>query len=86
MGGFQYELESFVYEVGLTPMEAIVSATRDCARSLWIDKEIGTLEKGKKADILIVDGDPSKDIKKLWNIEEVFLGGNPVLPTDNTIR
>ena len=86
MGGFQYELESFVYEVGLTPMEAIVSATRDGARSLWIDKEIGTLEKGKKADILIVDGDPSKDIKKLWNIEEVFLGGNPVLPTDNTIR
>ena len=75
MGGFQHEIESHV-EVGLSPMEAIVSATRDSARSCWIEDKVGTLEPGKQGDILVVDGDPSQDIKALWKVVDVFLGGD----------
>ena len=59
-------------------MEAIVSATKDSARSCWVDSQVGTLEVGKKADILVVDGDPSTDIKSLRNIVDVFLGGKRI--------
>ena len=77
MGGFQNELEAHVLG-GMSPMEAIVSATGDSARSCWIDDMVGTLEPGKQADVLVVDGDPSKDINALWNVADVFQGGDQV--------
>ena len=77
MGDFQSEIEGHT-EVGMSPMEAIVSATSDSARSCWIDHQVGTLEEGKLADVLVVDGDPSKDIKALRNVVDVFQGGAPV--------
>ena len=77
MGGFQNELEAHVLG-GMSPMEAIVSATGDSARSCWIDDTVGTLEPGKQADVLVVDGDPSKDINALWNVADVFQGGDQV--------
>lgn len=77
MGGFQQELEAQV-EAGMTPMEAIISATRDSSRSLWMEDTIGTLEVGKKADLVVVKGDPSKNIEDIWQIDDVFLGGRRV--------
>ena len=77
LGGFQHEIEAHV-EAGMTPMEAIVSATRDSVRSCWIDDEVGTIEVGKGADLLVVDGDPSADIGALWNVVDVFQGGELV--------
>ncbi len=77
MGNFQAEVEAHV-EVGMSPMEAIVSATSDSAKSCRIDDTVGTLAAGKAADVLIVDGDPSKDIKALRNVSDVFLGGGRV--------
>jgi imidazolonepropionase-like amidohydrolase len=77
MGLFQHEIESHVV-VGLSPMEAIVSATGDAAKSCWIDDEVGTLEAGKQADLLVVDGDPSKNINALLNVVDVFKGGAKV--------
>ena len=62
-------------EVGMSPMKAIVSATSDSARSCWADTAVGSLEPGKQADVLVVDGDPSKDIQAAKNVEAVFLGG-----------
>ena len=62
----------------MSPMEAIVSATSDSAKSCRIDDTVGTLAAGKAADVLIVDGDPSKDIKALRNVSDVFLGGGRV--------
>ena len=63
LGGTSLQDEILAHvDFGLSPMEAIVSATRDSARSCWIDHYVGTLEPGKKADILVVDGDPSTDI------------------------
>ena len=77
MGGFQHELEAHV-AAGMTPMEAITSATRDSARSCWIDNEVGTLEPGKQADVLVVDGDPSTDINALFDVADVFQAGELV--------
>ena len=77
MGEFQKEIDSHV-QVGMSPMEAIVSATRDSARSCWIDGQVGTIEAGKQADLLVVDGDPSQDTAALKNVVDVFHGGDLV--------
>jgi imidazolonepropionase-like amidohydrolase len=44
-------------EHGMTPMQAIVASTSEAAKLLHLDKEIGTLEEGKLADLLLVDSD-----------------------------
>ena len=64
--------------MGMSPMEAIVSATSDSAKSCWIDDTVGTLAPSKAADVLVVDGDPSTDVKALRNVSDVFLGGDRV--------
>ena len=56
------ELQILVEQVGMSPMEAIASATRIGAEALGLEDEIGTLSPGKQADLLIVDGDPSRDV------------------------
>jgi imidazolonepropionase-like amidohydrolase len=59
---------------GLTPMEAIASATRVPARMLGIDAEIGTVEVGKRADLLVVAGNPLADLRALravrWTVRD----------------
>ena len=77
MGGFQREIEDHA-RAGASPMEAIVSATRDSARSCWIDDQVGRLEPGKQADILVVDGDPSRDVSALSRVVDVFQRGTLV--------
>ena len=77
-----WELESYV-ESGFTPTEALVSATRDSARILGMDDKLGTLEVGKLADILIVEGDPLTDLGALANIAEVFRDGYWVVRNGN---
>jgi imidazolonepropionase-like amidohydrolase len=77
MGHHSHELELYV-ENGLTPMEAIVCATKNNAEALDLAKSVGTLEPGKLADFLIVNGDPLVDITVLAdkrNIEYVFKDG-----------
>jgi imidazolonepropionase-like amidohydrolase len=49
----------------MTPMEAIQTATRNAAEAIGLDREIGTLEAGKLADIIAVEGNPLKDIRVL---------------------
>ncbi|MGH7119581.1 MAG: amidohydrolase family protein [Acetobacteraceae bacterium] len=51
--------------LGMSPMDAIVATTRTPAQVMKLDKEIGTVERGKFADILAIDGDPLKDITLL---------------------
>ncbi len=60
------ELELLV-GIGLSPMEAIVSATRIASEAVGLSHQIGTIEEGKLADLLVVEGDPLKDIKVLQN-------------------
>ncbi len=52
-------------EAGMTPMQAIVAATGHAAQCIGLDKEIGTIEAGKNADLVLVDGDPSRDVSVL---------------------
>lgn len=58
------ELERMV-ECGMTPMQAIVATTKTASECIHTQKDAGTLEPGKLADLLIVDGDPLADIKVL---------------------
>ena len=69
-----WELEAYV-ESGFTRSEALVAATRDSAKVLGMDDKLGTLEVGKLADILIVEGDPLTDLGALANVAEVFRDG-----------
>ena len=67
------ELEIFVNQLGMTPMEAIVCATKVGAEALGLEKTLGTLEKGKIADILIIDGDPLENISILQKKEKILV-------------
>ncbi len=69
-GGQGIEFVNLV-NYGLSPMEAIVAGTKNGARLLKKSKEIGTIEVGKKADIVMVKGNPLKDIKILANAERI---------------
>ena len=55
------ELEHFV-KLGFSPMEAILSATKTASETLGLEKEIGTIEEGKQADLIVIDGNPLEDI------------------------
>jgi len=77
MGGFQDEVQAHV-ELGMTPMQAIVSGTSDSARSCWAEDRVGSLESGKLADVLVVDGDPSRNIDDLKKVVDIFQGGQKV--------
>ena len=77
MGTNARELEVYV-KLGMTPMDAILTATRNAAHAIKMDKELGTVEKGKLADIIAVNGDPLKDITVLQekkNIQMVMKEG-----------
>jgi imidazolonepropionase-like amidohydrolase len=77
MGDFQTEIEAHAM-AGMSNMEAIVSATRDASRSCWIDSEVGTLEPGLQADVLVVKGNPLDDLSNLRRVADVFLAGERV--------
>ncbi len=77
MGDFQTEIEAHAM-AGMSSMEAIVSATRDAARSCWTDSLVGSLEPGMKADALVVNGNPLEDISALRQVADVFLAGERV--------
>lgn len=71
------ELELLV-KAGMTEMQAIIAATKTAAELLALDREIGTVEPGKVADIIAVDRDPLKDITALGSVGFVMQGGRIV--------
>ena len=71
------ELERMV-AAGLTPEAALNSATRQAAHCMGVDRELGTLETGKWADFLVLDGDPLADIGNVKRISSVWIAGNRV--------
>ena len=69
-----WEMWSFV-RGGMTPVEALRAGTIVPARSLGMDRDIGSLEAGKLADLIVLDADPSQDIRNSNRISRVMLGG-----------
>lgn len=80
-GDSAYELELYV-RYGMTPMQAIVAATKTAAEALWIEDRVGTVEAGKTADLLVLNTDPLIDIRALQRkgevIERVYRDGELV--------
>lgn len=75
----------YLVEMGLSPQEAIRVATLDSARLLKLDQQLGSLDEGKSADLVVLDGDPLADIGILRQpdrIRRVVLNGRTVLDRD----
>jgi len=77
--GLHRELANLV-RAGFTPVEAIRAATLDPARFLAGDEEpdFGSVEVGRRADLLLVEGDPTRDVAALAHIREVIFSGVPL--------
>lgn len=79
--GVNLREEVHAVELGFSPMQAIVAGTKNAAELLRLDAEVGTLEEGKLADLVVVDFDPLADIKPLAepdNVKAVLQGGSLV--------
>jgi Amidohydrolase family len=68
------ELQLLV-RAGLTPLQALQAASRDAAQTMGISKDVGTIEVGKVADMVLLDQDPLKDITNTRKINSVVLHG-----------
>jgi hypothetical protein len=73
------ELELLV-RAGLSPMAALQSATREPARFLGAADTLGTIEPGKVADLVLLDGDPLSDIRNVHRVHAVVLRGRYLSP------
>lgn len=74
--GFAEHLElELLVEAGLSPQDAILAATQNAARVLRIEKDYGTIEKGKIADLLILNANPLENIRNTRKIAAVFKAG-----------
>jgi imidazolonepropionase-like amidohydrolase len=72
-------LEILVADVGLSPLEAIHAATGEAARAIGVAEKVGTVQLGRAADLLVVDGDPSVNVADLRSVRAVFKGGRKVV-------
>jgi hypothetical protein len=72
--GLEVEIESYVH-AGLTPFQALQTATINAAQALGVADQLGTVERGKLADLTFLGGDPLADIKNLRDVRRVMRGG-----------
>ncbi len=76
-GNNSYELVLMV-ENGMSPMDAIIAGTKNSAELLGILNKVGTIETGKKADLLILEKSPLKDINNINEINKIYKQGKEV--------
>ena len=68
------EMELYV-KAGFTPMEALRSATAVASQAMRVDKDVGTVEKGKRADLLVLDANPLENISNVRTVRFVMKDG-----------
>ena len=79
-----YPPGEFVKEVlalnraGLANLDALVTATSGAAESIAAHDRAGLLAPGRRADVVVVDGDPGADLNMLWNVRDVYQSGRRV--------
>jgi imidazolonepropionase-like amidohydrolase len=79
--GFSLDREIELYvQAGFTPMEAIQAATLVPARAMGMEKDSGTIEPGKRADVILVDGNPLENISDIRKVSAVFAAGKMYQP------
>lgn len=76
----------WLVELGLTPSEALIAATRQSAQIMDQAQGHGTIEAGKRADLVLVDGRPDTDITDLWKVVRVWKAGHEVPLSDLRAR
>jgi imidazolonepropionase-like amidohydrolase len=75
-----YELKKMV-EAGMTPLEAVQAATLGGAELLEVEDVLGSIEAGKYADMVVVDGNPLDNVEDVFNVEAVYKAGSLVAGT-----
>lgn len=75
VGPFPHQELKLIVQAGLTPLEAIRTGTLNAAAYIGVAEEIGSIEIGKKADMLLLTADPSQDIANTQKIDSVYKGG-----------
>jgi imidazolonepropionase-like amidohydrolase len=81
LGDLNMELSLFA-EIGMTPMQAILSATKLAADAVGAGDKVGSIEPGKYADLLLISADPLDDIDNLRQVEWVMKGGTTYTPSE----
>jgi imidazolonepropionase-like amidohydrolase len=76
-GGFSYEIETMA-QAGLSNGDAIVSGTAAAAESIGVGDVAGRLAPGREADVLVVRGDPTRDLAALHQVLDIYQGGRRV--------
>jgi imidazolonepropionase-like amidohydrolase len=74
-GFFEHWEMELMVQAGLTPMQVIQTASKNAAEYLGVSKDYGTLEKGKAADLIVLDQNPLTDIRNTRTIQAVYIGG-----------
>ena len=83
LAGFSLHSELALYvKAGLTPAEAIQVATRNGAKYTNTANDRGSIEPGKLADLVLIDGDPTKNIEDIRKVALVFLRGKMIIPNE----
>lgn len=77
-GSSMHREMQFLNECGLTPIEVLASATGNVSKTFSIEGQ-GTIDKGKKAAIMLVEGRPDKNISDASKIKQIWIDGQPIL-------
>lgn len=87
-GYFEHvELEMMV-KAGMTPMQALVAGTSGAARAMKLEQQLGAIQPGKAADLLVLNANPLSDIRGTRQIHSVWIAGRQLanMPSVNTAR
>ena len=76
-GYFEHVELEYMVKAGLTPMQAIVAASSGAAKAMKL-ADLGSLQPGKQADLVVLGANPIADIKNTRRIESVWIGGRRI--------